>query len=721
MDDKENKYQDDEVIVIEEPEEEKETHDARSETKIGEAPPPPDRPKRKKVVFLIIGISIVIIFLLAYLFLKPQKRQITVKMPVKAEIKKGKIKKVQIKPEVYNPSIDVHFINAIRLEQNGKFNAAINELKQATSDIYLSYYNIGLIFLKLGDIKSARFFLLDKTINYLLFSIKNNPNYTDAYFNLFRVYMMDRQYDKAKQIITALKQKNIASYKIELMENYYDYITKINYNNMYSNLKNLIAQKPDNVLLNNMSGCINLADGNIKQAYDNFSRAISEYSDNSAYYNLALLDINNKNYAEALNYLSKSSFIEFDKIPQKNYLESLLYMRAGNTDKAFYYLRLNKHKAKLSEHVFIKPALAKSYTLNNYIDKNHISCLIAAEILNMYLKPIKLTIKPNNNMEMGNVYTFLGLFSKAESEYKISANRAKAILLSQRAIKLYLQGKLKQSLNYYIKALNVEKNDPILMYNAAIMQLKNHNLKSARRLFIYLNNKYREFPMPYLGLSIIHQLEFDNKSSMLALQNFMSRIKIHSLQEKFMDLYVMSNVILHNKYNQEHFKQLTNDEKLVVLNIEAAMDKDLNFMDLSGDIKRYLHMSMNTSSYETILEYFNKYYKTDHTQRMLADFYLIQGEPNKAYKAMYNMQHYTGLDYYKLGLGYLLAGFNNAADNFLTKSILKDSNYYEPYFAKAVIQIEKRNIEGTKYYLKLAKGKLHYETDIQLLYDIELQ
>jgi len=718
MGDKEDKHQDDEVIVIEE---DKEEPQENQKTRVEESPPLPLKPRKNKFVFLIIGILIIVVFLLAYLFLKPAKKQTIVKKPAKVEIKKKKNEKVQVKPKIYNSSIDVHFINAIRLEQNGKFNAAINELEHATSNIYMSYYNIGLIFLKLGDIKSAKSFLFDKTVDYLLFSIENNPNYADAYFNLFRVYMMNKQYNKAKQVIMTLKQKNISSYKIKLMEVYYDYITKTNYNNMYNNLKNLITKRPNNVLLNNMLGCINLANGNVKSAYNNFNKAISEYSDDSAYYNLALLDINNRNYAAALNYLSKSSFIDFDKIPQKNYLESLLYMRAGNIDKSLYYARLNKHKAKLSKHIFIKPYLVSGDTLESFIDKNHIPYLVAAEILNMYLKPIKLTMKLNNNMEMGNVYKSLGLFLKAESEYKTSADKAKAVLLSQRAIKLYLQGRLKQSLRYYLSALNVEKNNPILMYNAAIMQLKNHNLKSAKRLFISLNNKYREFPMPYLGLSIVHQLELDNEDSMIAMQNFVSRIKIHNLQEKFMDLYVMSNVILRGKYSQEHFKQLTSSEKFVVLNIKAAVDKDLNFLNLSEDIKRYLHMPMDTSSYETILKYFNKYYGTEHTQRMLADFYFIRGEPNKAYKAMYNMQNYTGLDYYKLGLGYLLAGFDNAADNFLTKSILKSSDYYEPYFAKAVIQIKKHNVEGMKYYLKLAKGKLHYDTNIKLSYDIELR
>ena len=71
------------------------------------------------------------------------------------KIKKHKIKKkannvTKKRTSVYNPIVDVHFISAMRLQEKGNYHAAINELKQASVDLYLSYYGIGYIYLKMG-------------------------------------------------------------------------------------------------------------------------------------------------------------------------------------------------------------------------------------------------------------------------------------------------------------------------------------------------------------------------------------------------------------------------------------------------------------------------------------------------------------------------------------------------------------------------------------------
>jgi tetratricopeptide (TPR) repeat protein len=746
---------DEQVIVIEDLDEEEEdkpqieeeqpSTDEEQESKEDDAEKPDSKPSeseslqpassflKNKKNLIIIGagavlIVIIAIILASVLFSKKEepKKEPKSKKVQTIQQKPVKVKKKKISiPKKYNPIVDAHFINALRLQEKGDYMAAIKELKQASVDLYLSYYGIGYIYLKLGDIEKAKLYMIDKTKKYLLLSIENNPNYILGYINLFRVYMSEKAYKKAKQIIDVLKEKHISEKEIALIESYYNYSVNNDQNAIY----NLINRYPNSAILNGLLGDIYLKEGDLIKAQHYFDKAIKPYVIGSLCYNKALIYVVSGDYKNAMRCISKSYYMDFDKIKCKNYLGFFLFLHERKLKAAYEYFSLNKqYFNRCYSHFKITPTLYYSISKRDYIERKNINYLLAAEFMNMYLKPIRFSVNGASlGVHFGELYTGLGLTKKAIENYQHSAAFAEAALITQKALKFYIKGNLYSALVYYKKALNKVSTDPILLYNVAIMYLKNHQTDKAKAIFERLESAYNNFPLPYIGDFIIKQSEGKHRDAIKSLKEFQIKLKsipIEKVYKNMVDLGVFSHFLVSGRIDKDEYKHLMQNQKHMFLLIKSAIKGDLAFLSLEKEFERMINIDINTKNYTTILEYFNKSYKNNNfIKRALSDCYLFDKKYNEAYRAMFGIPQYSSEDYYKLGIAYLMSGFPEAADNFFTKSILKGIDIYNAYMAKAIMQAQKGDLKGILYYLKimLKKDMSWLNTYIFLSFDLELK
>lgn len=739
---KDLKHDDEEVIVIEDEEEQPETSEESEteETKAEEGEQlqegieseeieSEEKPKKSKKTLLIGGIAIAVLVVAVLSFFifhkkspppkpKPQPKKEIVK-------KKPKKKKVEL-PKAYNPIVDVHFINAMRLQEKGKYKEAIQQLKQATVDLYVSYYGIGYIYLKMGDVKKAKEYLFDKTRDYLLLAIHNNPNYINGYVNLFRIYMALKDYKNAQRMINQLKRRKLDFKDIQLMQTYYDYVV----DNKTDEVFKLLAEYPDSPLLLSLAGDYYLKDGNVKGALKYLKKAISLYPMGSVYYNLSLIETQNSQYNKAVKKIPKMYYMDFSKIPCKNYLAFFLLLRDNKFDAAEKFLRLNdKFYKSCFEHFKIIPEASSSLTVDSYSIRQNLNFVMAAEILNMYLQPV--SILPNKvtpNLQLGAVYQSLGLPQKAADEFMKAAKFSEAVLLSQYASKFFLEGDYKKSLQYYKLALSRVPSNPILVYNVGIMSLKNHDVGTAEEYFKRLISTYPLFPLPYLGMFTVEQIKGKHMDAMKYLSSFGQRVKSldEDSQKKLKNLSIFADYIIDRvNFDMKRIEDLNDYDKKVFLLFRAALNQDTDYLSIQKPLEESMHIYWDTTSLETICNYLYKEYRNDFLRRTMATIYLLDNKPKKAYEAMYNIKVYSAEDYYKLGIAYLLSGYPEIADNFFTKSILKGANFFNSYVAKAIIQAQKGSLTGIQYYLKIIlkkKDKMAWlNTDLFLSYKIRLK
>ncbi len=689
------------------------------------------RNRKKLVIAGIALLSILIILsILAYIFIpsnKPKKQAVKKVHKVEKQtktIKKPKKKKSAVRRGDVHSIVDSHFINALRLQQKGEYQAAIKELKQASIDLYLSYFGIGYIYLKLGDVDKAKLYLIDKTKQYLLLSVENNPNYTLGDINLFRIYMANKEYDKADKILNILKNKNVPQKEMFLMKAYYDYVVKKD----KTQLLDMLKLYPNESILNGLLGSSYLKDGDLDKALYYIDKAIKPYLIGSLCYNKILMYVSMGDYKQAMKCISKSYYMDFDRIKCKNYLSFFVFLHERKLKAAYEFYSLNKeYSDKCFSHFKITPTLRYSISKADYIKRKSINYLLTAEILNMYLRPIKLDIKgAAKGLKLGELYDSLGLVQKAKANYQDTASFAEAVLLSQKAINLYVKKDLKGSLLYYKKALAKLDTNPILLYNVAIMYLKNHQPYKADEIFTQLRSAYSDFPLPYLGKFIIKQINGNHRDAMKQLKSFLIKLN-HIPSEKvykdMADMGVFAYYVSNGAIEKKLYDRLTQEEKHLFLLIKASMGSDLGFLRLEKEFESVINLNIDASSYTTILEYFNKAYKNNiFIKRTLSDCYLFDKQYNKAYRALFGIPQYSSEDYYKLGIAYLMSGFNEAADNFFTKSILKGIDLYNAYMAKAIMQAQKGDLKGIIYYLKimLKKDMAWYNTYIFLSFNMEL-
>ncbi len=720
--------EEDEKPKQEEPEESEQKSKAEVEIEQEVEQPPPS--SKKRLIFIILSAAIVaILTLILYFVFKPKKEQ-PKKTPQHKEkiVKKKKIKKHKMEKKAvkkisksapYNPAVDVHFISAMRLQQKGNYKAAINELKQASVDLYLSYYGIGYIYLKMGDIDKAKEYLIDKTKQYLKLTLQNNPDYIAGYINLFRVYMSDNEYNNAKKIIDILSSKKIDEKELTLMKTYYDFIVS----NDVSEALNMVDKYSDNPLLNSLVGNIYLKQGMIDKACYYMQKALKSSFMGSVYYNKMLACVAEKNYKKAIDLIPKTYYMDFGKIVCKNYLSFFLLLRAHKFRAAYSFLNLNKKfYPKCYSHFKIVPYIASNLTTKSLIERRNVNYMFSAELLNMYLKPVKFLIKGvPGKIKLGNLYESLGLPKRAVTSYQNTASFAEAMLLSERAVKFYAADKIKNALLYYKRALSKVNTSPILLYNVAIMYLKLHDLKNSYNIFMQLNNAYPDFPLPYLGLFIIRELNGDHKDALNNLSDFLIKYKsLGGLNKNMNDLGFVANYIQNGKIGNEN--SLDSMTKRFFLSVKAAVDSDFALLNLEKGFINDLGVTIKRFSETSILQYLFKNYPTDYIKRTISDFYLIKNDYEDAYRSLFGFVQYTATDYYKLGIAYLMDGYPDVADNFFTKSILLSDDAYNAYMAKVIIQAQAGDFKGVLYYLKLIlkKDRVWLNSNEFLSFDIKL-
>jgi len=727
--------EDEEVIVIEDEEEAEpeavEEHEKTLEEKsepeeeILKEEPEETKRKPKWLIYAVVAVVAVVAAAAFLLFHKKPQPKKLVKHVVHKTVK-PKPKKKKILPQAYNPIVDVHFINAIRLQERGEYKKALEQLKKATFDLYISYYGIGYIYLKMGNIKKAKEYLFDKTKRYLLLAIHNNPDYVNGYVNLFRIYMAQKEYGKAKQMIELLQKTQIDNKDVQLMKVYYNYVV----DNDTSKLFEMLSNYPHSPLLLSLAGDYYLKLGNTRVALNYMKQALSYYPMGSVFYNTSLVETQNGNYRVAMNTIPKMYYMDMNKISCKNFLAFFLLFRANKFDAAYRFLSLNgDNNTVCFEHFKIIPEVRSPLTIESYSYRMDFNYMLAAEILNMYLKPVNLLPnKATPQIKLGFLYQQLGLPEKSANEFEKAAHFSEAVLLSEYANKFYIQGDYKTALMYYKSALSKVPTNPLLTYNVAIMSLKNHDVGTAKTLLIRLINTYQQFPLPYLAMFIVKEIEGKHMDAIKYLNSFSQRVKSldEDAQKKLQYLTIFSDYIIDREnFDQNRIKKLGDYEKKVFLLFEAALNQDVDYLFIQRDFERSMHLYWNPKSLVTLCNYFYENYHNDFLRRLMATMYLMNNEPKKAYEAMYDINVYSAGDYYKLGVAYLLAGYPDVADNFFTKSILKGVNFYNSYVAKAIIQASKKSLVGIKYYLKIILKKQQnlawLNTDVYLTYKIELK
>ncbi len=687
---------------------------------------------KKKKNLIIIGLAGLLIVIIAIILIgvvfskkeapKVEKKQKEHVVEKKIEHKKPKKEK---RPTKYNPMVDAHFINALRLQEAGDYEAAIKELKRASVDLYLAYYSIGYIYLKLGDVKKAKEYLIDKTKKYLILTIENNPNYILGYINLFRIYMSQKEYTKAKQVLDVLKDKKVSKRELALMEAYYDFVV----NKKQIKLYDLLDKYPNAPILNGLMGSMYLEEGNLKDAEFFLDRAIKPYVIGTLCYNKALIYAAKKEYKKAMRCISKSYYMDFNKIVCKNYLAFFVFLHQKKLKAAYDFFQLNRrYNKECYSHFKITPMLSYSISKSDYVARKSINYMLAAEVLNMYLKPIKFELDKNRvGIKLGDLYESLGLLAKAKESYEKTAVSAEIVLLTQKALKFYAMGNLKSALLYYKKALSKMNTNPILLYNVAIMYLKNHDLDKANSIFKQLSNAYPNFPLPHVGMFIVKQIYGEHKNAMKEIKKFLIKfrsISSEKIEKNMADLGVFAYFVADKRLDEKRFRQLKSEDKHLFLLIKAAMNGNLSFLSIEKEFERMINLDIDTTNYTTVMEYFDKTYKNNvFIKRTLADCYLFDKKYEKAYRAMFGIPQYSAEDYYKLGISYLMSGYPEVADNFFTKSILKGVDISNSYMAKAIIQAQKGDLKGVAYYLKilLKKGMVWFNTYIFLSFDLELR
>ena len=733
---------DEQVIIIEDLEEEKEqkrteeereTEEEQTENRYEEADESEEKtgahPPKSKQNLIAVALLILLIFIAAliifFVFHTKKQNQVLEKTKSESKIeKKAAIRKVE-KKEIqkrtrYNPAVDVHFINALRFQEKGNYRAAINELKQASVDLYLSYYGIGYIYLKMGNIKKAKEYLIDRTEKYLELATENNPDYIAGYINLFRAFMANREYDKAENVLNILKNKGIDKKELDLMSSYYGFVV----NKRYRQIQQLLDKYKESPLVKSLAGDMYINNGELDKALKYFNDALSIYSMGSVCYNKMLIETQKHQYKEAMKCIAKTYYMEFDKIVCKNYLSFFLFLHAHRFKAANDFLNLNKEQnQECYTHFKILPKVKSNITPKDYIKRKNINYMLAAEFLNMYLKPIKFVSKGGaNEVKLGDLYEGLGLPQKAKTSYRNSAMFAEAELISQRAAKFYVNGDFKNALLYYKRALSKIDTDPLLLYNVAIMYLKNRNLDKSYSILQQLKNAYPNFPLPYFCIFIVDQLNGRHKKALKEMKNFLVKLKSLNTENKDINYAgLLASLIVGNPI--DNLNEFTESEKHMFLLVKSALDDDLVFLNLEKEFAKKINIDIDTSSNLTILKYFYSHYPTNFIKRVISDYYLMIKNYEEAYRALFDIQPYTAEDYYKLGIAYLLDNYANVADNFFTKSILKGDNFYNAYMAKVILQAQKGDLKGVMYYLKLIlkKERMWLNTDVFLTFDIELQ
>lgn len=691
----------DKIIVIEEeqkPQEEAKSQESSIELEQAE-PPKKSKSKSKKWLFLGIGFAFFVIVAILVAFVLFSKNH-----PPKKNFKpvSNKITKT-------NENLDLHFIEGLNLENKGNLKDAIEEFKKSKHYLFLAYLNIAKIYQMQNDEQMA-YEYIKKANDYLNSTLLNPSEYIDSYMYLFSYYLKYNHLDEAKKLLNLLQGANIKDPKIKIMEIYYNFITQENNTSLLNQINEMLNQGYKDKILYEIAGYIYATQHNYSKAIDYFLKVKSLSA--SAKRNIAFLEFERNNLDSALNYAIDSLNIKQD--PQLEYFAYLLALK-NNQMQVAVDLISNINSDKPFKDFFIVPTLNKQELLNQTNFKDYgISLALQSLLIMQLIDPVVYNINPSSNVEFGNIFMSFGLLNQAKESYLNAIGASASLNLANKAYVYFKENNLPLALSFYQKASANNPSNPILYYNLALLYEKNYDFNKAKQMFSILINRYPNFPLPYFNMALINFIEGSSQQAKSYLNQFLLRYS--NLTKK------PQNISIYNAYAEILLGKLKSPKNISVQNfvlLKAISNNDFDYLKLE---KKYLNDKLridmgdfNILDVVSVLSNFNP-----ELNRLSANLYLLENKPDQAIKRFANLNNYNAQDYYKMALCYLLLGYKNQADNYLTKSILLSKNYKDnytnPLFAKLVIQILDKNLRGMQDLTKQIssnKGLLSFDIEVK--------
>ncbi|OSS42598.1 TPR repeat [Desulfurella amilsii] len=689
----------DKIIVIEEeqkPQEEIEKQEELQET------PKLAKPgkKNKKKLFLGIGFAffvLIIILVLAFVFFSKNYPPKKVPQPVSKKITKTK------------ENLDLHFIEGLNLENKGNLKDAIEEFKKSNNYLFLAYLNIAKIYQMQNDGQMA-YEYIKKANDYLNSTLSNPSEYIDSYMYLFSYYLQNNHFNEARNLLHVLQSAHLKNHEVQIMDIYYNFITQKTNKNVLNQINQMLKEGYRDKILYEIAGYVYASQKNYPKAIEYFSKVDNLSSE--AERNIAFLEFARNNLISASNYAIDSLNKKQD--PQLAYFAYLLALK-NNQIQIAYSLVSNLNSDKPINKFSIVPTINKQELLKQTNFKDHnISLALQSLLIMQLIKPLHYNINPSSNVEFGNIYLSFGLLNQAKESYLNAIGASASLNFANQAYAYFKENNLPLALTFYQKASENNPSNPILYYNLALLYEKNHAFNKAKQMFSILISRYPNFPLPYFNMALINFTEGSSQQAQVYLKQFL--LKYSELRNK------SKSILIYNAYADSLLGKLKSPQNISVQNfvlLKAISNNDFDYLKLE---KNYLNDKLridmgdyNMLNVMSALSNFNP-----ELNRVVANLYLLEGKPDQAIKIFANLNNYNAQDYYKMALCYLLLGYKNQADNYLTKSILlsKNSkdNYTNPLFAKLVIQIMNKNLSGMQELTKKINsngGLLSFDIEVK--------
>jgi len=689
----------DKIIVIEEeqkPQEESTEQEGLLESSEQAKPPK----KSKKKFFLGIGFAFfVLIVTLVAVFIFFSKNH----SPQKARpIPPKKITKSK-------ENLDLHFIEGLNLENKGNLKDAIEEFKKSKNYLFLAYLNIAKIYQMQNDEQMA-YEYIKKANNYLNSTLSNPNDYIDSYMYLFSYYLKNNHLDEAKNLLNVLQNAHLKNHEIKVMEVYYNFITQKDNKNVLNQINKMLKEGYKDKILYEMAGYFFATQKNYNKAIEYFSKVDNLSS--SAQQNMAFLEFARNNLSSALNYAIDS--LNKKQNPQLGYFAYLLALK-NNQLQIAYNLISNINSVNVIKDFVIVPTLNKQELLKQTNFKDYgISLALQSLLVMQLIDPLSYNINPSSSVEFGNIYMSFGLLNQAKESYLNAISTSASINFANKGYAFFKENNLPLALTYYQKAYEKNPSNPILYYNLALLYEKNYNFNKAKQMFSVLIDRYPNFPLPYFNMALINFVEGSSQKAQGYLNQFFSEYT--SIVNK------PKSILSFGAYAESLRGKLKNPQNISVQNfvlLKAISKNDFDYLKLEKNyLNNKLRIDMGDYTILDIVVALSNF--NPELNRLLANLYLLEDKPDKAIKRFANLNDYNAQDYYKMALCYLLLGYKNQADNYLTKSVLlsKNSkdNYTNPLFAKLVIQIMKQNLFGMQDLTKKIssnKGLLSFDIEVK--------
>lgn len=689
----------DRIIVIEEeqkPQEESKGQESLLESSEQAKPPK----KNKKKFFLGIGFAFfVLIVTLVAVFVffsknhSPQKVQ---PLPPK------KITKTK-------ENLDLHFIEGLNLENKGNLKDAIEEFKKSKNYLFLAYLNIAKIYQMQNDEQMA-YEYIKKASDYLNSTLSNPSEYIDSYMYLFSYYLKNNHLDEAKNLLNVLKSAHLKNHEIKVMEVYYNFITQKDNKNVLDQINKMLKEGYKDKILYEMAGYLFAIQKNYTKATECFLK-VDDLS-SSAQRNIAFLEFARNNLNSALNYAIDSLNKKQD--PQLGYFAYLLALKNNQIQIAYNLISNINSDSALKDFVVV-PTLNKKELLKQTNFKDYgISSALQSLLIMQLIDPLSYNINPSSSVEFGNIYMSFGLLNQAKESYLNAIGASASLNFANKAYAYFKENNLPLALTFYQKAYENNPSNPILYYNLALLFEKNYNFNKAKQMFSVLINRYPNFPLPYFNMALINFVEGSSQQAQGYLNQFLS--KYSSIEKK------PNSILPYNSYAESLLGKLKGPQNISVQNfvlLKAISNNDFDYLKLEKNyLNDKLRIDMGDYNMLNVVSALSNFYP--ELNRLLANLYLLDGKPDQAIKRFANLNDYNAQDYYKMALCYLLLGYKNQADNYLTKSILlsknSEDNYTNPLFAKLVIQIMAQNLNGMQALTKKIssnKGLLSFDIEVK--------